>query len=196
MSVTAEQLSKTGARGKDIDSIVKDRLQVIDRELVNHTTTWGVNLYQHALPTTFNIPGLNKANAQRLVYSSILKDLIGRFGSKYVRLEISDKPEKTTLYIAWVTDVDKNEIDAMTSLIKAQRVETGGVQAWLDGLGRPADRHNADVNPRRQPQGAAAIPSAARAAAAAAGPAAAGHGGLSAAESQILQDVLQPGLAH
>ena len=34
MSVTAKQLSKSGARGKDLDAIVREQLQIVDDKLL------------------------------------------------------------------------------------------------------------------------------------------------------------------
>jgi hypothetical protein len=121
MSVTAQQLSKSGARGKELDGIINEQLHVIDAALQRAERTWGRNVVPVSLPTSFSsMLGLSKKDAQRIVYSSILKNLESR--GFEVRLLMEMEPERTTLYMAWMTDLDKAELEAMTALIKAKRI--------------------------------------------------------------------------
>ncbi|NRA97780.1 MAG: hypothetical protein HRU14_16405, partial [Planctomycetes bacterium] len=79
MSVTADQLKKTGARGKHIDAVVRDRLQLIDSQLQGHPRTWGRNIHAHDLPTSFPaLGGMEKSTAQKVVYTAIIYSLEDR----------------------------------------------------------------------------------------------------------------------
>jgi hypothetical protein len=120
MSVTAQQLSKSGARGKELDNIVRDHLQIIDDKLLKAGRSWGRNVVSHDLPTMLNLPGLEKKDGQRIVYSSILRSLDDRGFETRILLE--QKPERTTIYIAWMTDLDSEEVEAMSALIRSRRI--------------------------------------------------------------------------
>ena len=119
MSVTAKQLSKSGARGKDLDAIVREQLQIIDDKLLRADRTWGRNVVAHELPTLVALPGLDKQNAQRIVYSAVIRSIDKR--GFETRLLLED--EKTTLYIAWVTDLEAGEVAAMNDLIRERRIQ-------------------------------------------------------------------------
>jgi hypothetical protein len=128
MAVTAKQLSKSGARGKDLDAVVREHLQIIDDKLLRADRTWGRNVVTHDLPTSMSIPGLDKKDAQRIVYSSILRSLDKRGFEARILLE----DDITTLYIVWTTDLDGAEIEAMNAMIKAKRVDRESIAGFLE----------------------------------------------------------------
>jgi hypothetical protein len=122
MAVSAKQLSKTGAQGKDIDAIWREQIQIIDDRLTRAPRTWGRNVVTYDLPTSFpGILGLEKDNAQRIIYTSIIKSLDRRGFETRILLESN----RTTLYIAWVTDLSAEEVEAMNALIVAKRISRG-----------------------------------------------------------------------
>jgi hypothetical protein len=156
MSVTAAQLAKSGARGKDLDNVVHEQLQIIDNVLLRTPRSWGRNVVPHDLPTVFNIPGLNKKDAQRIVYSSILKSLDRRGYETKILLE----PDKTRIFIAWMTDLDVDEVEAMNALISSKRIWSDAVTKFCELGATPAPRAVTTVR-----QGRAAPPAPMRVAA-------------------------------
>jgi len=126
MSVTAKQLSKTGARGKDLDSVVRENLQIIDDKLLRADRTWGRNVVMHDLPITLTLPGLGKKDAQRIIYTAILRSLDKRGFDVKILLT-----KRTTLYIAWMTDLDVEEVEAMNALIRAKRINENEVEEFV-----------------------------------------------------------------
>lgn len=118
MSVTAKRLSKSGARGKELDAIVREQLQILDDKLIHHSRSWGKNVVSHDLPVNLAMPGLDKRDAQRIVYSAIIRSLVKREFEVRLLLEESC----TTIYIAWVTDLDTEEIQAMNQQIRKVRI--------------------------------------------------------------------------
>jgi hypothetical protein len=127
MAVTADQLSKTGARGKELDMIVREHLTIIDDRLLKADRTWGRNVVAYDLPIMIPLPGLDKKDAQRIVYSAILRSLEKR---KFeVRLLLDH--QKTTLYIAWMTDLDVEEVEAMNTLIRSKRIAQEDVEKFM-----------------------------------------------------------------
>lgn len=127
MSVTAKQLSKSGARGKDLDALVREQLQIIDDKLLHADRTWGRNVVSHDLPIVIGLPGLDKKDAQRIVYSAILRSLDKRGFETRLLLET----DRTTVYIAWMTDLDVEEVEAMNALIRAKRIQRGDLEVFI-----------------------------------------------------------------
>lgn len=74
------------------------------------------------------IPGLEKKDAQRIVYSTIIRDLEKRGFEVRILLENT----KTVLYIAWVTDLDAQEAGAMTSFIAAKRISSEEIKVFVE----------------------------------------------------------------
>jgi hypothetical protein len=115
MSVTANQLSNSCARGKEIDAIVHEQLRIIDDRLLKAERRWGRNVLAYELPTSFPI-SLEKNDAQRIIYSAVLRSLDKRgFETK-----ISLNAESSVIYIAWLTELDAEEVAAMNALIKSK----------------------------------------------------------------------------
>jgi len=128
MSVTAEQLSKSGAKGKDLDSVVREQLLIIDSKLQKADRTWGRNIVSHDLPASFVFPGLSKKHAQRIIYTSIVRSLLDRkFG---VRLLLDD--DSTTIFVEWSTDLNQDEVTAMNHLIHKVRIDKSQVADYLN----------------------------------------------------------------
>jgi hypothetical protein len=127
MSVTAKQLSKSGAKGKDLDSIVREQLLIIDDRLQRADRTWGRNIISQDLPTNFTFAGLEKKDAQRIIYTAIVRSLQERGFS--VRLLLD--PDRTTCFLEWVTDLNSEEVHAMNRLIRQVRIGADQVEEFL-----------------------------------------------------------------
>jgi hypothetical protein len=136
MSLTAKQLSRSGARGKDLDALIGEQLRIIDDRLLRAGRAWGRNVVQVDLPTTLSLPGLAKIDAQRLLYSTILRSLQERGFETRLLLE----GERATLYVCWMTDLDVAEVAAMNALIKANRVAPRDLATFLREGATPAPR--------------------------------------------------------
>ena len=136
MSVTVKQLARSGAKSRDLDAVVREQLFIIDDRLQRTERGWGRNVLAHSLPTNLALPGLEKKDAQRIVYVAIVKSLENRgFG---VRLLL--EPNRTTLYLEWVADLTPGEIGAMNRLIRRVRIAPGEVGRFLadeTSSGRP-----------------------------------------------------------
>ncbi len=127
MSVTVRQLSKSGAKGKELDALVREQLLMIDDKLLRADRTWGRNVVMHELPVGYALPGLEKKDGQRIVYSSILRSLMERGFGVRILLE----SERTLLYLEWVTDINREEIDAMNRLIRSASIRREEVDSFL-----------------------------------------------------------------
>lgn len=127
MSVLASQISKSGAKGKELDTTIREQLQIIDDKLLKAERTWGRNSVTHELPVSISIPGLAKKDAQRILYSAILRSLERR--GFEVRILLDD--DHTILYIVWTTDLDSKEVDAMNFIIRSKRISADAVEDFI-----------------------------------------------------------------
>lgn len=151
MSVTAKQLSNSGARGKDLDAVVREHLQIIDDKLLRADRKWGWNVVTYDLPVQFSVPGLEKKDAQRIIYSTILRSLLKRGFELSLLLE----PDLTTVAIGWMTDLDVNEVEAMNAVIRAKRIERAAFGEFIKKGALPAPRA---VTAAREGRGQPATP--------------------------------------
>jgi hypothetical protein len=123
MSLTAKELSKSGARSGEIDTTIREQLRMIDEKLQRADRAWGRNVVPVNLSLTFGLVGLGKKESQRIVYAEIIKSLKER------GFEVSILIEKTqtVLYVAWVPDLNQEEIDAMNKIIAGARIQVGDI---------------------------------------------------------------------
>ena len=133
MSVTAKQLSTTGAKGKHLDVHIRDLLAVIDDKLQRQEKRWGRNVVPCDLPTDFRLPGLHRANAQRLIYTAIIRSLRERGFTVRLLLE----PSKVIIYVEWVTDMSPEEVRSMNRLIARVRIESKNLKDYLESEALP-----------------------------------------------------------
>jgi hypothetical protein len=111
MSVTVKQLSKAIVKNKDIDLIVRDQLSTIDAALLRAHSKWGDNVVKHEISNAFNFVGLERAQAEKIIYSKIMRSLEKR-GFK-VRIILGH--DKSVLYITWTTgiaDLDQKQLES------------------------------------------------------------------------------------
>jgi hypothetical protein len=123
MALTAKELSKSGARSSEIDSIIREQLRIIDEKLQRADRAWGRNVVPVGLPLTFGLVGLGKKESQRIVYAEIIKSLKDRGFEVNILIE----KMQTVLYVAWVTDLNQEEIDAMNKIIAGVRIQASDI---------------------------------------------------------------------
>jgi aspartyl/asparaginyl-tRNA synthetase len=116
----ASSLKSNESQKKYIKSVIKDLLNTIDSELKESHKDSKQNL-ETKLPITFTIPNMNNADAQRIVYSSIIESLEKR--GFIVEIEI--KSTSTVLYIRWLNDEEHKEIQ-IQNLILAKHAKKRG----------------------------------------------------------------------
>lgn len=147
MSVTAEQLKKSGIRQSDLNVVVREQLQIIDQKLLNHERSWGRNVITVNLPLDFPATGLQKSSAQRVIYSAIITSLQGRGFEVFLRLE----PSATTLYVEWTAEIDEVELSRMNTTIKNSRIHPEEVGPFLDRGVKPGRKKRAQVPSEPKP---------------------------------------------
>lgn len=106
---------------------------MIDDKLLRAERTWGRNVCAFELPVGLALPGLEKKDCQRIVYSAVLRSLKDRGFGVRILLE----PDRTLLYLEWVTDVNRAEVDAMNRLIRGAAIQREEVESFLSRTGGP-----------------------------------------------------------
>ena len=126
--LTASKLSRLSVKIKELDTLIKEHLFIIDDKMLKSDKTWGRNVIAHELPTVFIMPGVDRKDAQRLVYSSILKNLEKRGFDARILLENN----KTILYIAWIGEHSKEDFDDMNRTILKNRIMPNQVEEFVN----------------------------------------------------------------
>lgn len=126
--LTASKLSKLSVKVKELDTIVKEHLFIIDDKMLKSDKTWGRNVISHELPTVFIMPGVDRKDAQRLIYSAILKNLEKRGFDARILLE----DNKTVLYIAWIGEHSKEDFDEMNKTIIEHRIAPNQIEHFVN----------------------------------------------------------------
>jgi hypothetical protein len=145
--ITPKRLSKTGARGKDLDGVIREQVQIIDDKLLRSEKTWGRNVVSQDLPEFIMVPGLEKKDAQRIVYSALIRE----YDKRGFETAIVIDDHQSTLYLAYMTDLDSEEVEAMNSLIKSRRVPREKIGDWMRRGGVPAPKSASAVRDGRAP---------------------------------------------
>lgn len=132
MSITAEKLKKSGAKGQHITLVVDEQLRLIDDKLQKHERVWGLNVVPYDIPVVFSSLGLERKVAQMIIYATVIRSLESRgFG---VALVFHERPERAELLITWVTDIDEDEVRSMNKLIKRVVVRPNKVEEHLEKM--------------------------------------------------------------
>lgn len=119
MSVTAQQINELTLKNKNIDIIIKEQLQIIDDKLLHSRKFVGKNYITYDLPYNLpSIPGVNKSDLQKIIYTSIIVSLEKRGFIVKILLENL----VSVLYISWVTELNDNSVQTMNSILKHNRI--------------------------------------------------------------------------
>lgn len=127
MAVTAKKLSRSGVRSREIDTVVRDQLAIIDTALTRAPRSWGRNTVTVDLPIDLKFAGLSTQDSQRIVYGSILRSLDRRGFEHRILLEDT----RTCLIIAWNVDITEEEIEALNAIIRARRIASAEVPKFI-----------------------------------------------------------------
>jgi hypothetical protein len=126
--LTASKLSKLSVKVKELDTIIKEHLFIIDDKMLKSDKTWGRNVISHELPTVFIMSSIDRKDAQRLIYSAILKNLEKRGFEARILLE----DNKTVLYIAWIGEHSKEDFDEMNNTIIQHRIAPNQIEHFVN----------------------------------------------------------------
>lgn len=126
--ITATKLSKLSVKVKELENIIKEHLYIIDEKMLKSDKCWGRNVIAHELPTIFVIPGIERKDAQRMVYSAVLKNLQKRGFEAKILIDAT----KTIIYISWICEYSQEEINGMDAIIKDNRILPNQVDEFIN----------------------------------------------------------------
>jgi hypothetical protein len=121
MSVTAKSLARRGERTESMTTAARDQLAMIDEKLQGARSALGRNLVQYRLPGNLLIPGVDKMNMQRVLYSSVITSLEER-GFEVRIATITD--DGADIEVAWISELDPEDVQAMDALIQSHHRPT------------------------------------------------------------------------
>jgi len=125
--ITANKLSKLSVKVRELENVIKEHLYIIDEKMLKADKCWGRNVIAHELPTIFVIPGIDRKDSQRMVYSSILKNLQKRGFDVRILIEAN----RTMVYISWVCEYSQDELESMDAIIKNTRILGNEVEEFI-----------------------------------------------------------------
>lgn len=116
MSLTpAEVIRKKTLNSPQIASIVNDAIASIDQGI--NAICIETNKYDHQMPTDLFIPGLARANAQRIVYYHVAKQL----QKAGYTVEITMKSNTVVFHIGWTCDIATTDVDKIDRFLAKLR---------------------------------------------------------------------------
>jgi hypothetical protein len=128
MSVTAKQMSQLCMKNRDIETIIKEQLQIIDDKLLHSDRGIGLSYITHSLPVIMvGINGMDKIDAQRIVYSTIICSLEKRGFTVKISLDDSS----SIIYVAWKSELDQSSLDTMNIIIRNNRISKSELQSLI-----------------------------------------------------------------
>jgi hypothetical protein len=125
--ITANKLSKLSVKVRELENVIKEHLYIIDEKMLKSDKCWGRNVIAHELPTIFVIPGIDRKDSQRMVYSSILKNLQKRGFDVRILIEAN----RTMIYISWICEYSQDELESMDAIIKNTRILGNEVEEFI-----------------------------------------------------------------
>ena len=134
MSIKAERMQSAAVSTSSLEAIVREQLLMIDSKIQAHPRTFGRNIITIDLSTTFNIPGLERMEQQRYIYSNICRSLLAR--NFEVGMKLHENVAK--LMVAFSVKFDPKEVEAMETILhQVLLVEAAQVDAFIAGTKPP-----------------------------------------------------------
>ena len=126
--ITVSQLTRSTLKSKEVENMIKEQLFIIDEKLLKSKKSWGRNIVTHELPTIFtHISTGDRIDIQRFMYSTILKNLEKRGFDTKISLNL----DTTVLYIAWVCEYSKEEMENMDIIIKKNIISSDNINEFI-----------------------------------------------------------------
>lgn len=120
MPVTIPLLNRSVVKNKDLDTIVKDHLRAIDACLLRSTSKWGTNTIKYVISNAFNFQGLERVEAEKIIYSKIIREL----EKKQFKVKILTGHKMCTLYISWETGIDQVNMEELDRYLAKHMIKS------------------------------------------------------------------------
>lgn len=121
MSLNVKKLNRRAVNQRQIDAIVREQLVLIYAAVGRVPARWGTNSVSFDLPQNLAFSGLEKKDAQCVVYYGIVRQLT----KDGYDVKIRSSERKTTLVLEWTTGIPQEELDDMTQYLAKFTVSDG-----------------------------------------------------------------------
>jgi hypothetical protein len=121
MSLNVKKLNRRAVNQRQIDAIVREQLVLIYAAVGRVPARWGTNSVSFDLPQNLAFSGLEKKDAQCVVYYGIVRQLT----KDGYDVKIRSSERKTTLVLEWTTGIPQEELDEMTQYLAKFTVSDG-----------------------------------------------------------------------
>lgn len=137
MSITAKELTKAASNTAALESVVREQLRMIDVKLQAAPRRFGLNVVAIPLESSFSLPGLDKMEQQRFVYSNIIKSLKARGFAVSILLDKTN----TQLFVTFEVTFNEEEIRAMNAILQEASISVDEIPQ-VNGGNAPADNQD------------------------------------------------------
>ena len=108
----AERLKKNSLQKKSLKENIHGILRQLNDEILSAKSVGNMEI-KTTIPITFTSPNMSNKNAQRIIWSSIIKEL----NEKKYRVSINPKGDKCTLLIKWISKEEEKVVKEQMDLI-------------------------------------------------------------------------------
>lgn len=135
---TARALGRRVARRADVAAVAREQASIVEDALGRHETRWGWNAVEVDLPTVFALQGLGRADAQRVVYAAIVRDLEARGFEARLCFGAGADPEGCRLLVGWYAGITAGEAAAIDQRLARALLPPAELAAFRGGTHRAA----------------------------------------------------------
>jgi hypothetical protein len=128
MALRVEDLQTALVSTSALENQVREQLLLIDTRIRESDRVFGENLITVNLPTSFGVPGLDKMEQQRFVYSEIIDSL--KLRKFEVRIFLGK--DSATIYIKYVVRFNVDQVEAMSDIIRASVIKAEEIPTFVN----------------------------------------------------------------
>jgi hypothetical protein len=118
MAATIKELNNPIVKGDDIERVIIDQLNAIDSALRRADVKWGINIVEYKISNNFNFPGLDRSDAETIIYSRIMESLEKRGFHTNIVLQESN----AVLCISWRAGSKKYDLKKLKKYIEKKQI--------------------------------------------------------------------------
>ncbi len=147
MALRVEELQTAVVSTATLEGLVRERLQMIDIKIREADRVFGRNVIIVDLAVEFGVPGLDKREQQRFVYSKIIESLKQRRFDVKIWLG----QDTTRLFIAYTIKFNAEQKAAMSEIIRETRIEREQIEVFCSTEWEESGAKNRSVPTLRPP---------------------------------------------
>lgn len=128
MALRAQDLRTSAVNTSALEDRAREHINMVDARIREADRTFGRNVVRVKLPASFGVPGLEKTEQQRFIYSEIINSLRKR--GFEVRIWLGK--ESAELLIAYVVAFNAEQLAAMTAIVRDAVIRPEEIADFID----------------------------------------------------------------